>query len=136
MAETARAIADSAKAEAERLQGIESDIGRKISKLDDIERRRALGDEEHDELIDLRLADSAVLAAIEKLAVVTMRKLNNSDEIKGINNSISGVAANLQKTVDRITKIGRIADRIGTAIAGVEKLSERIAKLLDERKPA
>ena len=65
---------------------------------------------------------------------MTLKALDTTDELKRINNAIVGAVKDLKKTVDRIAKIGKVADTITQVLGGVEKIGKQIEKLNKDEK--
>jgi hypothetical protein len=93
-----------------------------------------LSESDGDRIIDLRSAKANVRSAIDELAFVTLKALDTTDELKRIRNAIAGAVKDLKKTVDRIAKIGMVANKITQVLGGVDKLGKQIAKLNEDEK--
>ena len=127
-------IFDNAQKRISELQAIEFQLEREVVTIKDKEFDHPLSESDGDRIIDLRSAKANVRSAIDELAFVTLKALDTTDELKRIRNAIAGAVKDLKKTVDRIAKIGMVANKITQVLGGVDKLGKQIAKLNEDEK--
>ena len=127
-------IFDSARKRISELQTIEFQLEREVVTIKDQEFDHPLSESDSDRIIDLRSAKANIRSAIDELAFVTLKALETTDELKRIRNAIAGAVKDLKKTVDRIAKIGKVANTITQVLGGVEKLGKQLEKLNEDEK--
>jgi hypothetical protein len=127
-------IFDDAQKRISELQSVEFQLEREVVTIKDQEFDHPLSESDSDRIIDLRSAKANIRSAIDELAFVTVKALDTTDELKRIRNAIAGATKDLKKTVDRIAKIGKVANTITQVLGGVEKLGKQIEKLNADKK--
>lgn len=127
-------IFDTAQKRISELQAVEFQLEREVVTIKDQEFDHPLSESDSDRIIDLRSAKANIRSAIDELAFVTVKALDTTDELKRIRNAIAGAVKDLKKTVDRIAKIGKVANTITQVLGGVEKLGKQIEKLNEDEK--
>jgi hypothetical protein len=127
-------IFDTAQKRISELQAIEFQLEREVVTIKDKEFDHPLSESDSDRIIDLRSAKANIRSAIDELAFVTLRALETTDELKRIRHAIAGAIKDLKKTVDRIAKIGKVANTITQVLGGVEKIGKQIEKLNEDEK--
>jgi hypothetical protein len=127
-------IFDDAQKRISELQAVEFQLEREVVTIKDQEFDHPLSERDRDRIIDLRSAKATIRSAIDELAFVTLKALEKTDELKRINNAIAGAVKDLRRTVDRIVKIGMVADTIKGVLGGVEKIGKKIEKLNEDEK--
>src|SRR4030095_7036447 len=133
MANTHQMIVDSAEQQIANLETVEADIVARVSEIKEKKRKGKASSDDLKRLADLKAAHTSVLKAVEDLAVVTMKALDQSDELARIISVIAGVVTNLKGTAQRIARIGEIAEKIGNLLGGVSELSKNIAALKKDK---
>lgn len=81
------------------------------------------------EINSLRAAQKQVLLSIEKLALVTLAALDNSQEIAQLTASLATVAKGLQDQASKIANFGNIAQSITPSASDVAALVTQIKAL-------
>jgi phosphoglycerate-specific signal transduction histidine kinase len=127
-------IFDTAQKRISELQAVEFQLEREVVTIKDKEFDHPLSESDSDRIIDLRSAKATIRSTIDELAFVTVKALDTTDELKRIRNAIAGAIKDLKKTVDRIAKIGMVANKITQVLGGVEKLGKQIEKLNEDEK--
>jgi hypothetical protein len=127
-------IFDTAQKRISELQAVEFQLEREVVIIKDQEFDHPLSESDSDRIIDLRSAKANIRSAIDELAFVTVKALDTTDELKRIRNAIAGAVKDLKKTVDRIAKIGKVANTITQVLGGVEKLGKQLEKLNEDEK--
>jgi len=127
-------IFDTAQKRISELQAVEFQLEREVVTIKDQEFDHPLSESDSDRIIDLRSAKANIRSAIDELAFVTVKALDTTDELKRIRNAIAGAVKDLKKTVDRIAKIGKVANTITQVLGGVEKLGKQLEKLNEDEK--
>jgi hypothetical protein len=126
MSKTTQEIFDDAQKSISDLQKAELQANADINAVKDKEWNGPLSSKDRDQLVELRSAKASILGAIEELAFVTMQALDESDELKRINNAIAGVVKDLKSVSERIDRIGKVAETVGEVLGGVVALSKKI----------
>ena len=127
-------IFDTAQKRISELQAVEFQLEREVVTIKDQEFDHPLSESDSDRIIELRSAKANIRSAIDELAFVTVKALDTTDELKRIRNAIAGAVKDLKKTVDRIAKIGKVANTITQVLGGVEKLGKQLEKLNEDEK--
>jgi hypothetical protein len=130
---TPQQIVDSSKQQIKSLQTAERAIRAQIAAIEQKKRDKEATPADLVRLADLEAALDSVLAAMDDLNTITMKAMDDSDEIKAIRQVVVGVVKDLKKTAQRIAKIGAVATQIGNILGGVTSLSDNIAALLKDK---
>jgi hypothetical protein len=129
---TPQEIVASSKQQIKSLQTAERTIRAEIAAIEQKKRDNEATPADLKRLADLQAALDSVLAAMDDLNTITMKAMDDSDEIKAIRQAVVGVVKDLKKTAQRIARIGRVATQIGNVLGGVTALSDNLAALLKD----
>jgi len=129
-------IVASSKQQIKSLQTAERAIRAEIGAIEQKKRDKKATPADLKRLADLEAAVDSVLAAMDDLNTITMKAMDDSDELKAIRQAVVGVVKDLKKTAQRIAKIGAIATQIGNVLGGVTALSDNIAALMKDNDKA
>jgi len=133
---TPQEIVDSSKQQITSLQIAERAIRAQIAAIEQKKRDKQATPADLARLADLEAALDSVLAAMDDLNTITMKAMDDSNEIKAIRQAVVGVVKDLKKTAQRIAKIGAVATQIGNILGGVTSLSDNIAALMKDNDKA
>src|SRR5262245_40139420 len=123
-------IVASANAQIASLQASEHALNAEINSIRDIGFKRPLTLEEREKLVALREAKLSVLSAIEKISLVTVDKLDQTDEVKAMLNAINASRLMLQTELDSIKHAAAVATSIANALTGIASLAAKLTALL------
>jgi hypothetical protein len=112
------------------LQATESALNGDIKAVKDIEFERPLNDGESAQLAQLRQAKASVLLAIEKVSLVTVVNLDQTDEVQQLLNAITDVRLTLETERDSINHVTATATAITKVLTGIAALQAKLAALL------
>lgn len=128
-------IVEQAAASRARLAAAIGKIEARIKEIEDTEFERDLTPAEHDELEKLREDMKVPLAAIEKLALVTMEALDDTAKVKDLARAIAGIKDGLDAQRDRLTKFAGGAEKFAETLAGFKKVADQLVQLKDKLDP-
>jgi chromosome segregation ATPase len=93
---------------------------------------RPLSSDDEKALDDLDHTQSGHLAAIRTIALVTLERLDNTDEVKRLVEQLRAVRTDLEERRARIQRFADIATAVGEGLAGVANLATRVHKVKED----
>jgi len=128
--ETFDEIAASAQAQIQSLQAAENSINAQIDALRAKDPESPFSLAEKKQLDDLRDAKDTVLDAIETVALITVDKLDNTNEVRDLAAKIRNARSDLKDIFERINRIGNLAETATNILDGASKLEANLESLV------
>jgi hypothetical protein len=129
---TVDAIVAEATATRSQLASLDHTLQGEIDKiiLGAAKRNRALTDNEKNRRRLLRSQQADVREAFAELAFVTVARLDNSDDVKQLRESLKSINANLSDDLERLKKIATFAAIAAQVADGLAKLVGQVASVV------
>src|SRR5215471_10016910 len=112
------------------LQKAEHALNDEIAAVRAVEWQRPLNADELEKVVQLRRAKGTVLSAIEELSLVTVPKLDDTDEVKRLLNAMEGIRTMLKAESDSIKNAAAVATSIANAIQGIASFAAKLAAIV------
>ena len=122
-------IKEEAAAERALLRAERSKVVARIGELQDLDELTAA---EGKQLKDLKAYRDELTEAMLDLSLVTIPRLDNSDEVKALAGRIKSAAEEISEVIARIKKIKEIASIVSDVSGGVSKLAQKIDELVED----
>jgi hypothetical protein len=111
------------------LKDLDADLDRQIAEIRNKDVTKPFTDDEKQKLAQLREHKAANLAAIEKLALINVRALDNTDELTRIAAALDQVVGRLKASAAKLAAIGVDAKKIGDALTNLSGLAGKVKGL-------